>query len=443
VVELLQRIHTHMQPSPQRIIWLYKRWQPLYDVIRTTVVPRVEFIKGVPLNLEKDDFLNTDVRNLIVLDDMATDASKDSRITDLFTEGSHHRNLSVIALNQNLYFSKDPTQRRNCHYLILFNNAVDRQPVMTLARQMYPNNPRELLRHFEDAVGRPFGYLLVDLKPTTPETMRMRTDIFATPNSDVSESYPLTESSQTRIPEAPHTCPIINTTAVPTALNPTVADVEDHSREVAPCDQFGSNRKNLPHATMFSCDDCGVVFEHCHDLQHHVKRWCSEGDNRSDEPPRKRAKYDYEEDDDSFLRLDEENTVYKKIFQCARDHNEEDRRRKIDKYEQQGLSVTKAKDKANRALRDEDVRAFLVRYASLLSMIFRLRGGYLHGKIMTTVEEYLEQHMDLKKAIRLSLKKFKHHVEEIMEETEDDVSDDDTDDDTSSEDGSEDEEEDD
>ena len=113
-------------------------------------------------------------------DDLATDASKDSRITDLFTKGSHHRNFSVIALNQNLYFSRDPTQRQNCHYLILFNNPVERQQVLTLARQIYPKNLSELLSHFEDAIRRQYGYLLVDLKPTTPEALHMRTNIFDT-----------------------------------------------------------------------------------------------------------------------------------------------------------------------------------------------------------------------------------------------------------------------
>ena len=48
-----------------------------------------------------------------------TSCWKDGRITELFTECSHHRNLSI---NQNLYFSKDPTQSRNCQYMILFNN---------------------------------------------------------------------------------------------------------------------------------------------------------------------------------------------------------------------------------------------------------------------------------------------------------------------------------
>ncbi|VDI36806.1 Hypothetical predicted protein [Mytilus galloprovincialis] len=101
------------EPVPQRIVWLYKRWQPLYDVVRDGVHPPVEFVRGIPADLESDDFFDPRVRNVVVLDDLMTLASKDTRINDLFTEGSHHRNLSVIAIYQNLYFGKDPTQRRN------------------------------------------------------------------------------------------------------------------------------------------------------------------------------------------------------------------------------------------------------------------------------------------------------------------------------------------
>lgn len=31
-------------PPPERIMWLFKHWQPLYDVIQSTVYPKVEFI---------------------------------------------------------------------------------------------------------------------------------------------------------------------------------------------------------------------------------------------------------------------------------------------------------------------------------------------------------------------------------------------------------------
>jgi hypothetical protein len=69
-------------------------------------------------------------------------------------------------------------QRRNCHYLVMFNNHVDKQQVITLARQMYPENSQHLRRHFQTATSKPFGYLMIDLKATTPESLRLRTDVF-------------------------------------------------------------------------------------------------------------------------------------------------------------------------------------------------------------------------------------------------------------------------
>ena len=72
------------------------------------------------MDLDGDDLFDPRIRNVIVLDDLMSIAAKDPRINNLFTEGSHHRNLTVIALNQNMYFGKDLTQRRNCHYLVLF-----------------------------------------------------------------------------------------------------------------------------------------------------------------------------------------------------------------------------------------------------------------------------------------------------------------------------------
>ncbi|CAC5391976.1 unnamed protein product [Mytilus coruscus] len=174
---LLQQIERLCSPSPERIVWLYKRWQPLYEEIQRTVLPCVEFIRGIPFDLERDDFFDPHIRNMILLDDFMSTSAKDSRINDLFTEGSHHTNLSVDVLNQNLYFGKDPTQKRNCHYLVLFNNPIDRQPIMTLGRQMYPSPADFFIRKFEEATRKPFGYLLVDLKTRTPKSSRLRTEV--------------------------------------------------------------------------------------------------------------------------------------------------------------------------------------------------------------------------------------------------------------------------
>ena len=59
-----------IEPIPQRIIWLYHRWQPLYNEIRVLVHPATEFIQGIPNDLDKDEFLDPKVHNLIVLDDL-------------------------------------------------------------------------------------------------------------------------------------------------------------------------------------------------------------------------------------------------------------------------------------------------------------------------------------------------------------------------------------
>ena len=80
---------------------------------------------------------------------MMSTAGKDKRITDLFTEGSHHRSLSIISINQNLYATKDPTQRRNCQYMILYDNPVDKSMTFALARQMFPNNTDKFMKCFD------------------------------------------------------------------------------------------------------------------------------------------------------------------------------------------------------------------------------------------------------------------------------------------------------
>lgn len=73
---LLQNCLTKVSPPPERIIWLYKRWQPLYDVIKDTVLPTVEFIQGIPIDLEEDSFLNPQKRNILILDDLMSSAPR-------------------------------------------------------------------------------------------------------------------------------------------------------------------------------------------------------------------------------------------------------------------------------------------------------------------------------------------------------------------------------
>ena len=88
--------------------------------------------------MERDSDVNK--RNLIVFDDQMINASKDKRIVNLFTRGSHHRNLSVIYIVENLFHQGKGSRsiNLNSHYLVLFKNPRDKLQILTLAKQMYP-----------------------------------------------------------------------------------------------------------------------------------------------------------------------------------------------------------------------------------------------------------------------------------------------------------------
>ena len=75
----------------------------------------------------------------------------------LFTRDSHHRNLRVIYIVQNLLHQGkgNRSMSLNSHYLVLFKNPQDKLQILTLARQMYPGQTDFFLNQYEEAVKRP------------------------------------------------------------------------------------------------------------------------------------------------------------------------------------------------------------------------------------------------------------------------------------------------
>ena len=104
----------------------------------------------------------------------------DKDVMRLFTKGSHHRNISVIHIVQNL-FGKNKDHRTislNAHYLVVFKNPRDNSQIMHLAKQICPGESNYVKEAFALATREPHGYLLVDLKQTTPDALRLRGHIF-------------------------------------------------------------------------------------------------------------------------------------------------------------------------------------------------------------------------------------------------------------------------
>lgn len=166
-----------MDPLPDEIVWCYGEWQPAYDPLPKG---RVTFLEGIP---DVSQWIGNKKR-LVIIDDLMTET--DGRVTDLFTKGSHHKNMSVMYIVQNL-FGKNKEQRTislNSHYLVVFKNPRDASQITHLAKQMYPGRIKYVQDSFKDATSSPHGYLLVDLRQETPDHLRLRTDIFP-PNHQI------------------------------------------------------------------------------------------------------------------------------------------------------------------------------------------------------------------------------------------------------------------
>lgn len=168
VIQFISKISNLMVPVPNEIVWCYSEWQSSYEGVSGVV-----FQEGLPQRWEGDK------KRLVILDDLMSEA--DDRVTKMFTKESHHRNMSVMFLVQNL-FGKNKEQRTislNSHYIVVFKNPRDVSQITNLGKQMYPGKLQYLLESFKDATSEPHGYLLFDLRQETPDHLRLRTRIFS------------------------------------------------------------------------------------------------------------------------------------------------------------------------------------------------------------------------------------------------------------------------
>ena len=113
---------------------------------------------------------------ILVLDDLMDEGSNDKNVLDLFTKHSHHQNITVIYLCQDLFsagkFAK--TISRNAHYIAAFKNPRDQLGLRNLLQQSFPTQFREAMEAFRKVTNeRPFPYMLLDLHPASRDDQRI------------------------------------------------------------------------------------------------------------------------------------------------------------------------------------------------------------------------------------------------------------------------------
>ena len=128
-LKLIKHASKVINPIPEKIIWCYGVYQNAFREL-----PHVEFHEGIP-DLAMFDGQK---RTLLIIDDLMHET--DDRVTKIFTKISHHKDVSVVYLTQNLFFGgkENRTIALNAQYFVIFKNPRDSTQIANLSRQMYP-----------------------------------------------------------------------------------------------------------------------------------------------------------------------------------------------------------------------------------------------------------------------------------------------------------------
>ena len=155
---------------PPTVYYFYKLKQPWMEEWTT---PKIHFIEGLELD-------KITPNSLVVIDDLSQ--SKHNRTCELFLVGSHHQNISVFYLTQNLY-PRDESCRLmtlNAHYLVLFTDMRSARQIKTLAHQLFDGADKDrLINALRKSINTPYSFILLTFVQDIPREITVLTDYWS------------------------------------------------------------------------------------------------------------------------------------------------------------------------------------------------------------------------------------------------------------------------
>ena len=130
---------------------------------------KIEFIEGLPNNeLDKG-------RCVAVLDDLLLENQR--KAAELFIFKSHHLDITVFFLTQNLYPKDDHCRLMalNAHAMVLFGDMRSQRQINSLANQLFANNKKRLTEAYEIAINSPYGFVVLNFLKEVPRELTVLT----------------------------------------------------------------------------------------------------------------------------------------------------------------------------------------------------------------------------------------------------------------------------
>ena len=167
----VQQLLTHKcinypEKKPLRVYWFYNQWQPSYDDIQRALKKKIQFTQDIPELSDDLHEIRPENNNILVFDDLMSQATDSPVVSKLFTQG-RHRNASVILLLQNMFpkgkFNTDIS--RNALYKVLFRSPGDRKQIDIMAEQTFAKDRPHFMKAYTQETEKPFGYIVLDNHP--------------------------------------------------------------------------------------------------------------------------------------------------------------------------------------------------------------------------------------------------------------------------------------
>ena len=164
----------HPHP-PVPVHYCYGAWQ---DRFRGMQERGIHFHEGIPETTALTQWFprpRGEGGGILILDYLMNEGSNDKRDLDLFTKHSHHQNVTVLYLCQDMFsvgkYAKSVS--RNAHYIVAFKNPRDQLGVRNVLLQSFPTTWKDTLETFHRATAQPYGYLVLDLHPASSDYQRL------------------------------------------------------------------------------------------------------------------------------------------------------------------------------------------------------------------------------------------------------------------------------
>jgi len=172
--DLIASSDTVAHEKPHEIIYCYSEWQKAYDTMRQTSPQPLRFVRGM---IDLENGIPKDGRHRwLVIDDLMDELVGKNPLDRLFTVLSHHLNLSIFLVVQNLFQKGMRTLSVNTHYFFLGKNPRDASSITNLAKQMAPGETKAFVDAYKEATKEPYSFLMVSARQETPDHLRLLTN---------------------------------------------------------------------------------------------------------------------------------------------------------------------------------------------------------------------------------------------------------------------------